>query len=672
MVIANPWMHSRVRNANADISSAMLHLLVSFICAFDRAGNLRMCERILGLRPAGGATWVVSGCIYKQMKLKPSVLDQFSGERSIEPPAPRANYTSDDDSLILEDESGRVVLTAGRYRGIRGRSAEIPLRQLVQALVTGVVIAVKGQVLETGEFAVDDVCVPGLALSPASPGYDVASIPPPLVPQRPAGRQPVFVLLVSGLSAGVPVTGSHPLALQLLADYIAGLTGSAREAAGVARIARVIIAGGLVGKVQSNVDRAARTVTAAGAGAGAGSSSSSSAAGAGAGASSTSSVFSDRAISVAEAEAAVVPMRNADLYLSQLCSSVPVDMMPGADEPASHLLPQQPLHSCLLPQASRYSTLRSVTNPYSCDLGIDGAASGASTGSASASSSAAGCGARDGSGVSVRLLGHSGQPLDDILKYAGTAHPTQPGDEMGLRAEGLIGRTASGGSGGDGADADGDDAEMDGGAGAGAGAGSSSSSSSSAGQQPDGSPMVDDAVAAAVASTSADKALQVQAGTGAGADLEVRAKAGGGGSEVASSMSTLDLLTNTLYWRHLAPTAPDTLACHPFTDTDPFIIAQLPNLYFAGQQKGYGSRLVTDASGQTKVRVVCVPDFCHTHTAVLVDISSPNLDTEPICFAIGSTAPASAAPAASTGGAGGGGSSTSDALHGQGLKLRPA
>jgi hypothetical protein len=32
----------------------------------------------------------------------------------------------------------------------------------------------------------------------------------------------------------------------------------------------------------------------------------------------------------------------------------------------------------------------------------------------------------------------------------------------------------------------------------------------------------------------------------------------------------------TLQARHLAPTAPDTLACYPFTDADPFV---LPSRY---------------------------------------------------------------------------------------------
>jgi len=44
------------------------------------------------------------------------------------------------------------------------------LRRLVDTLVTGVVVALRGMVLDTGELAVNDVCVPGLFLPAAVSG----------------------------------------------------------------------------------------------------------------------------------------------------------------------------------------------------------------------------------------------------------------------------------------------------------------------------------------------------------------------------------------------------------------------------------------------------------------------------------------------------------------------
>ncbi|KAJ2930057.1 hypothetical protein H1R20_g7027, partial [Candolleomyces eurysporus] len=46
--------------------------------------------------------------------------------------------------------------------------------------------------------------------------------------------------------------------------------------------------------------------------------------------------------------------------------------------------------------------------------------------------------------------------------------------------------------------------------------------------------------------------------------------------------SRLAILESTLKWRHLAPTAPDTLWCHPYVAEDPFIINNTPDIYVVG------------------------------------------------------------------------------------------
>ena len=93
-----------------------------------------------------------------------------------------------------------------------------------------------------------------------------------------------------------------------------------------------------------------------------------------------------------------------DGFLNEIVSSVPVDVMPGLNDPASYFLPQQPLHKsislsviiehpattviwlrCLFPRASREKHLNRVTNPHDCTL--------------------------DG----IRILGTSGQNINDIL-----------------------------------------------------------------------------------------------------------------------------------------------------------------------------------------------------------------------------------------------------------------
>lgn len=49
-------------------------------------------------------------------------------------------------------------------------------------------------------------------------------------------------------------------------------------------------------------------------------------------------------------------------------ASVPVDVMPGEFDPTNYTLPQQPLHPCMFPLATAYSTLQLVTNPYQATI----------------------------------------------------------------------------------------------------------------------------------------------------------------------------------------------------------------------------------------------------------------------------------------------------------------
>lgn len=77
-----------------------------------------------------------------------------------------------------------------------------------------------------------------------------------------------------------------------------------------------------------------------------------------------------------------------DDFLVQLAASVDVILMPGEYDPSNYILPQQSLHKCMFPQTAQYSTLHCATNPVDCT--VDG----------------------------VRILGTSGQPVDDIFRYS--------------------------------------------------------------------------------------------------------------------------------------------------------------------------------------------------------------------------------------------------------------
>lgn len=129
-------------------------------------------------------------------------------------------------------------------------------------------------------------------------------------------------------------------------------------------------------------------------------------------------------------------------------SSIPVDLMPGSQDPANFVLPQQPLHRCMLPNSYRLSTLQLRTNPFSCRI------------------------------AGRLIMGTSGQPVKDIMKNCNLEDP-------------------------------------------------------------------------------------------------------------------LDVLQKTLEWRHVCPTAPDTLGCYPYMGEDPFIFDACPDVYFAGNQESFSDRLWT-------------------------------------------------------------------------------
>lgn len=83
----------------------------------------------------------------------------------------------------------------------------------------------------------------------------------------------------------------------------------------------------------------------------------------------------------------------------------------------------------------------------------------------------------------------------------------------------------------------------------------------------------------------------------------------------------LELLISTLVWRHLAPTAPDTLPCYPYDDRDPFVMQALPHVYFAGNQPSFATALVDSADGR-RTRVITLPSFSDTGELVLLDLAT--------------------------------------------------
>lgn len=102
-------------------------------------------------------------------------------------------------------------------------------------------------------------------------------------------------------------------------------------------------------------------------------------------------------------------------------------------------------------------------------------------------------------------------------------------------------------------------------------------------------------------------------------------------------ISRLDIACNSILWRHMAPTAPDTLWCYPYLTTDPFVLRHTPDLYVVGCQPEFATRLVRgdendgDAGEELRrCRVVLVPQFKSSGELVLVNMR--NLDVKCVKF----------------------------------------
>lgn len=81
----------------------------------------------------------------------------------------------------------------------------------------------------------------------------------------------------------------------------------------------------------------------------------------------------------------------------------------------------------------------------------------------------------------------------------------------------------------------------------------------------------------------------------------------------------ITILEKTLVWRHMAPSSPDTLQSYPSPEKDPFIIQQLPHVYFVGNQKKFAMK-TRKIGPDTSVKFISVPDFESTLQAVLVNL----------------------------------------------------
>jgi len=93
----------------------------------------------------------------------------------------------------------------------------------------------------------------------------------------------------------------------------------------------------------------------------------------------------------------------------------------------------------------------------------------------------------------------------------------------------------------------------------------------------------------------------------------------------------------TLKWRHIAPTAPDTLWCHPFRERDPFVLNETPDIYIIGGMSEFATALVSSERDSRRkksrqCRMVLIPSFAETGTLILINMRT--LDVRRVNFGV--------------------------------------
>ncbi|ERF74137.1 hypothetical protein EPUS_09233 [Endocarpon pusillum Z07020] len=337
---------------------------------FEIAGeHAQRVERVLDVRQ-GQLCWV-AGTIYMDLPLKPNILDELSKDHWVAGPPPRRSYysTAEDIQVMLEDESGRLRLTGAMLR--------------TNSLVTGVIVAVLGTENADGEFEVLDLHVADLPRQPQRWERDEGQSALPGKMEVDHESQPKKIVLVSGL--GISGTEADTVSLSLLSEYLLGESLGLGDQLPATTLCRLIIAGNsissdvIIAPPPDAMDTGTRKAT-------------------------------QKKYGYDSTAYNPTPTAHLDQFLSELLPSIPITIMPGEHDPANTSMPQQPIHQAMFPHSRAYASqhlnheedsepgwLDSVTNPW------------------------------DGDVEGWRLMGNSGQPVDDILKYIDHGGPDGTG-----------------------------------------------------------------------------------------------------------------------------------------------------------------------------------------------------------------------------------------------------
>lgn len=290
-------------------------------------------ERILDVTQ-GELTWIV-GTIYLDMPLKPQVLQDLISDVNLAAAVPQRVWRDpSNDTIQLEDESGRISLVGHKLSE--------------QMLCTGIVVAVLGSETTSEEFNVIDIIFPETIEVPIDDTSPKQALSSGMTTKngsasetiQPENAEDSFVAFVSGLDLDGGQSSS--ISLDLLQEMLTGELLNEKEQLSVSRICSLVIVGNSLCPEAPVLDDAmARRLN------------------------------KNKKYGYDSSSFNPRPIGALDDFLTEICKSINVVLLPGEQDPTNSTLPQQAINPIMMRQASRYSlsSLRLTTNPAYLQFG---------------------------------------------------------------------------------------------------------------------------------------------------------------------------------------------------------------------------------------------------------------------------------------------------------------
>lgn len=301
---------------------------------------------------------IIIGCIYKEMKMKPSALKEINviqhlTSHRLEKP----KYTSQDDYLYIEDENGRLLLDFSQYDVpimLPSISSSTRLRSMTKPehLITGMVLALQGRSNKHSIFFVQAIHMPEMAPQNIRPNailYKVLNENNPIrqfYETRETSMETLtsaiekedsnFIMFVSGLKISHEQNNMAHLAF--LVTFLKGILPTTLHRRLAKKISRVVFAGnniyehadvnlGLLGSFRMNEQ------------------------------------FNKMYKSLEESHKAL------DNYISEVAQFLDVLIMPGMLDASDGFFPQSKIHELTLPKSFASKRVTGVTNPCEFEIG---------------------------------------------------------------------------------------------------------------------------------------------------------------------------------------------------------------------------------------------------------------------------------------------------------------